>query len=435
MPTNIVQSLIDIRDEPFVLIDADYRIVAANAAYRTAYGAAESQIVGRRCYEISHHRTSPCHLHKEDCPHQQVFETGQTHEVFHVHYDYHGNAEQARILGYAITGEDGRLLLGESVRRVPEEKDLNCQEIRLIGRSPALLRAVDNLRQAAHSTVGVLLLGESGVGKELAAHFVHEESARTSGPFLAIDCASLSESLFESEIFGHERGSFTGCIGLKKGLIETADGGTLFLDEVGEIPLPMQAKLLRVLETGEFRRLGGRTTIRADIRVVAATNRDLPDMIARGAFREDLYYRLACITIRLPSLRDRRSDIPALAEALLARINKTSSKNTYLTGEALEWLMRYDFPGTVRELRNMLERAAALAHSDVIGAELLDAAPAQPGALPAPTKTSTMNAVEADYIRHLLREHQGNRRKVAQILDLSERTVYRKIRRYNLEGS
>ncbi|MDA8389264.1 MAG: sigma 54-interacting transcriptional regulator [Gammaproteobacteria bacterium] len=433
MPT-LIQSLIDIREEPFVLIDADYRIVAANAAYCSAYGAEEKQIVGRLCYEVSHHRTSPCHLHKEDCPHQQVFETGQTHEVFHVHYDYHGNAEQARILGYAIRDAEGRVLLGESIRRAPAQPDLNCQEIRLIGRSPALLRTIDNLRQAARSHIGVLLLGESGVGKELAAHFVHDESARADRPFLAIDCASLSESLFESEFFGHERGSFTGCIGRKQGLFETADGGTLFLDEIGELPLSMQAKLLRVLESGEFRRLGGRTTIRADVRVVAATNRDLQAMVARGSFREDLYYRLACITIRLPSLRDRRSDIPALAEALLARINRATGKNTYLTGGALEWLTRYDFPGNVRELRNMLERAVALAHGDTIDKDLLDGVPAHRQMAPAGKASPPLNVVEADYIRQLLHEHNGNRRQVARILDISERTVYRKIRRYNLEG-
>ncbi len=434
MSATLTQSLIDIREEPFVLIDADYRIVAANAAYCSAYGAEEKEIIGRRCHEVSHHRASPCHLHKEDCPHQQVFKTGQTHEVFHTHYDHQGHAEQVRILGYAIADAEGRLLLGESIRRAPDQPDLNCHEIRLIGRSPALLRAVDNLRQAARSTIGVLLLGESGVGKELAAHFVHEESARADRAFLAIDCASLSESLFESEFFGHERGSFTGCIGRKKGLFETADGGTLFLDEIGELPLSMQAKLLRVLETGEFRRLGGRATIRADVRVVAATNRDLPAMVARGTFREDLYYRLACITIRLPSLRDRRSDVPALAEALIARINRATGKNMCLTGDALEWLMRYDFPGNVRELRNMLERAAALAPGDTIDTGLLDTAPARLNASPPSRTALSMNAVEADYIRRLLREHDGNRRKVAQILDMSERTVYRKIRRYNIEG-
>lgn len=437
----LIQSLIDIQNEPFVLINSQYEIIAANRAYCGAYGTTEDKVIGRHCYEVSHRRPSPCHLHGEDCPHQQVFTTGQTHEVVHTHYDHEGKPERAKILGYAIKTAQRTQLLGESIHRQPEQNDLNCNEIRMIGRSPALLHAIDQLRQAARSNIGVLLVGESGVGKELAAHFVHDESPRKGKPFVALDCAALTETLFESEIFGHERGAFTGCIGRKQGLFEVADGGTLFLDEIGEVPLTMQAKLLRLLESGEFRRIGGRDVLKANVRVVAATNRDLSKMITEGTFREDLYYRLACIAIRLPSLRDRRSDIPALAEALLAHINRANKKASYLTGPALEWLTNYDFPGNVRELRNILQRAATLSEQEAIQVSYLQEGTTRLSiAVPAPTTATSVDntippsisTVEARYIQDLLEKNNGNRRTVAQILAISERTLYRKIKRYAL---
>jgi transcriptional regulator with PAS, ATPase and Fis domain len=440
----LVQSLIDVQDNPFVLIDDDYHIVAANRAYRLTYETGGQEVVGRHCYAVSHHRESPCHLHGEDCPHQQVFETGEMHQVIHTHYDHHGRPEQVRIKGHAVRAGQ-KLWLGEAILPLATQNDLNCDEMRMIGRSPAFLHAIEALTRAAESEASILLLGESGVGKELAAHYLHTHSARRHHPFLAVDCATISEPLFESEIFGHERGAFTGCVGRKQGLFELTDGGTLFLDEVAEIPLPIQAKLLRVLETGEFRRVGGREVLRADVRIVAATNRDLKEMVAEGRFREDLYYRLACVTIRLPALRERRSDIQALAEALLAHINQKSTRRPYLSGEALERLMNYDFPGNVRELRNILQRATALCRNEMIGVQELglDVPPAvmakgevavaksegEGEVAPQPLRN-----LELHYMRALLARYDGNRRQVAQTLGISERTLYRKLKRYGASG-
>ncbi|MEW5790685.1 MAG: sigma-54 dependent transcriptional regulator [Pseudomonadota bacterium] len=336
-----------------------------------------------------------------------------------------------------IDGPDGERYLGEAIFPLSAVQDVDCEEMRLIGRSPAFLHAMERLSQAAASTANVLLLGESGVGKELAARYVHDHSPRAGRDFLALDCASINETLFESEVFGHERGAFTGCIGRKQGLFELADGGTLFLDEIGEVPLGMQAKLLRVLESGEFRRVGGREILRADVRVVAATNRDLRQMMREGRFREDLYYRLACITVPLPSLRERRSDIPALAEALLARLTAGNGQRCYLTGEALARLSSYDFPGNVRELRNMLQRAVVLARHGAITAQDLDlpdtaVPPLAAQAGPAAPSVKSLRDLEFQMVRDLLARFDGNRRQVAEALGVSERTVYRKLRQYGL---
>ncbi|WP_028989948.1 sigma 54-interacting transcriptional regulator [Thermithiobacillus tepidarius DSM 3134] len=431
--SRVIQSIIDVQEDPFVLIDEQYRIVAANAAYSRAYGVAPAQVVGRHCHAVSHHLAHPCHMHGEDCPHQRVFQRGEAYQALHTHYDQHGEAEHVRIKGHPVQGPDGRLLLGESVQQLASAQELDCDEMRLIGRSPVFLATIEQLGKAAASSVSILLHGESGVGKELAARYVHQRSRRSQGPFLAVDCATLSESLFESEIFGHERGAFTGCTGRKQGLFELADGGTLFLDELGEIPLSVQAKLLRVLETGEFRRLGGRELLRADVRIVAATNRDLPRMVAEGRFREDLYYRLACLSARLPALRERRSDIPALAQMLLARINQANGSHARLSEAALQRLMGHDFPGNVRELRNVLQRAAAMCSNGLIGEPELGLPPAP--ALPAtavPGAGRALDALERDYLRELLARFGGNRKQAAEVMGISERTVYRKLKRYGL---
>ena len=335
-------------------------------------------------------------------------------------------------------------------RSFAKGNDMDCDDMRMIGRSPAFLNCVDNLTSAAESEAPILLFGESGVGKELAAQYIHKRSSRNTGQFVALDCAAISESLFESELFGHERGAFTGCVGRKLGLFELAHGGTLFLDELGEIPVSMQAKLLRVLESGEFRRVGGRETLKADVRLVSATNRDLLEMVDQGRFRLDLYYRISGIDIRLPPLRERLPDIPALAQAILARISQSSKVRYRLTDKAIAKLSAYDYPGNVRELRNILQKAAALSNG-VIGEEHILLASPRPSTphfvnkahnpLPEPNKplaavvasgAPSMTEVEVRYISELLEKHHGHRRTVAGILGISERTLYRKLKHYQL---
>jgi two-component system response regulator AtoC len=433
-----LNALLETHEHPFVVIDADYRIVAANESYCRQYGMSRSELLQRRCHEISHHSPRPCHENGELCPHRTLFERGQASEVLHTHYDGHGAMSRARIKGYPIYDAEGVLHLGEVVYPLEAEFPLGCEDLRMVGHSPAFLKCIDQLARAAESEASILLYGESGVGKELAARFLHERSAHASGPFIAINCAAVPEAMFEDELFGHERGAFTGSSAQKKGLYELADGGTLFLDEVAEIPLPQQAKLLRVLETGEFRRVGGTATLRAEVRSIAATNRNLLDWVDQGRFREDLYYRIAGIDLALPSLRERREDIPALADALLARIAGSSGQSRVrLDKAAQQKLKHYDFPGNVRELRNILQRALLHCKNELIGSDDLLIHIDAPQVMPRPARASradpSLKGAEKEYIRGLLARHEGHRRTVADLLGVSERTLYRKIDRYGLK--
>lgn len=442
-----LQSLIDVQENPFVLIDENYRIVAANRAYCVTYGMDKDEVVGKTCHEVSHRSPVPCHRNGEDCPHQEVFRSGQPHEVIHTHFDRHNRPEYARIKGHPIQGPGHRRYLGEAIFHIANSDELDCEDTRMIGNSPAFLACLDQLTRAAESEAAILLLGESGVGKELAAQYIHRRSTRRNQPFIAVSCASITETLFEDELFGHERGAFTGCIGRRQGLFELADGGTLFLDEAGEIPPNMQAKLLRVLETGEFRRLGGTGTLRADVRLISATNRDLLEMAEANHFRLDLYYRIAGIDLRLPSLKERSNDIPALADAILQRITRAGAPRCRLTDDALEKLMRYSFPGNVRELRNILLKAVAMSSHGIISAAHIHLGGHSSMHSPVPSETpsggtartgmgspagSSIAELEAHHIAELLAGHHGHRRTVADVLGISERTLYRKLKRYNL---
>lgn len=442
-----LQSLIDVQENPFVLIDGDYRIAAANRAYCASHGLQLEEVVGRTCHDVSHHSPVPCHHKGEVCPHQQVFESGQPCEVLHTHYDPNNGTEYVRLKGHPVRGLDGELYLGEVIFPLASGSDMDCEEMRMIGHSPAFLECVENLSRVAESEAPILLYGESGVGKELAAQYLHKRSRRNGKPYVTVNCAAIAESMFESELFGHERGAFTGSIGRKQGLFELADGGTLFMDEVGEVPLSMQAKLLRVLEIGEFRRVGGTETLKVDVRIISATNRNLLEMVDRGGFREDLYYRIAGIDVTLPALRERRMDIPALANALLTHINHSAKTRCQLSADAITQLLDYDYPGNVRELRNILQKAAALSPNGIItaaqiyfesqgGARVRAAPPVaaeeRKGRIAPPREHAPMAEVESRYIAELLVRHNGHRRTVADILGISERTLYRKINQYRL---
>ncbi|MHB1300859.1 MAG: sigma-54 interaction domain-containing protein [Burkholderiales bacterium] len=434
-----LQSLIDVQENPFVLIDEHYRIVAANRAYCLNYGVSGSDVMGRLCHEVSHLSSVPCHQNGEDCPHREVFRSGRVHEVVHTHFDRHHQKEYVRIKGHPISGVGGMRYLGEAIFRLAGSEEMGCREMQMTGSSPAFLSCLGHLSRAAQCEAQVLLLGESGVGKELAAQYIHRHSSRCDKPFVTLNCASIADNLFEDELFGHERGAFTGCIGRKPGLFEVADGGMLFLDEVGEIPLPMQAKLLRVLETGEFRRLGGVETLHADVRLVFATNRDLLEMAKTGHFRLDLYYRIAAIDVRLPSLRERRGDIPALTEVMLGRMVRAGVPPFRITGEAMKKLLSHSFPGNVRELRNILQKAAAVCDHGIITADHIHLGnlplghdPDESPAKVKPTEDASIARIEADHISELLARCNGHRRNAADALGISERTLYRKLRRYGL---
>ena len=304
----------------------------------------------------------------------------------------------------------------------------------LIGDSPAMRKLREMIDMVAPTDATVLIQGESGVGKEKVAQEIHRLSPAAEGPLVAVDCCSLQESLFESELFGHERGAFTGADRQKKGLIEEAAGSTLFLDEIGDIGPTIQAKLLRVIETGTFRRLGGNKALNADARFIAATNRDLQRMSREGGFRVDLYFRLSSFVITVPPLRERREDIPVLARHFIVNFARGAPK--HLSNAAEDLLMGYAWPGNVRELRNVIERAVILTgRSAEIGPEHLAFAPAR-GSDRGITLTfdhePTLEEIEARYLRKMLVRYGGLRYKAAGALGISERHAYRLIEKYGL---
>ncbi|MGC4089792.1 MAG: sigma-54 dependent transcriptional regulator [Polyangiaceae bacterium] len=319
---------------------------------------------------------------------------------------------------------------------VAENRSLR-QEIRLlkhrdiVGQSPALRRVLDIATQAAPSTATVLILGESGTGKELIARFIHSKSSRAQGPFVAVNCAAIPESILEAELFGHERGAFTGATARREGRFSRARGGTLFLDEIGELSPAVQVKILRVLQEGEYEPVGGRTE-KSDARIVAATNRDLLAEVEAGRFREDLYYRLNVIALTAPPLRARREDIPLLADHFLGVYCKKNGRaRLSVTPEVLTKLSDYSWPGNVRELENVIERAAVLCPSGVIGIGDLPDAIAEATA-PAPSTLSfplgtPLAEVEQRLIRETMKYTSGDKSLAAQLLGISTRTIYRKL--------
>jgi DNA-binding NtrC family response regulator len=307
----------------------------------------------------------------------------------------------------------------------------------IVGDAPPMRTLFEQLRRIAPSRATVLIEGESGTGKELLARAIHQNSPRRRGPFVPLDCASLPESLLESELFGHEKGAFTGAVARKPGRFELADAGTLFLDEIGEIPLQMQSSLLRVLETREFLRVGGKDPVSVDVRLVAATNQDLEKAVAEGAFRADLYYRLKVVQLRVPPLRERASDIPLLVRSFLDQLARDYDRPVpRISTAAMERLMSHDWPGNVRELRNTVENVFVNFQGDEIGVK--DLPPQFAGqtaddawSLPVGPETR-LDDVEREVIRQTLMICDGNRTQAAKRLGISRRTLQRKLKELGL---
>ena len=321
----------------------------------------------------------------------------------------------------------------------------------IIGQSPAMSRIFELVRKAARSEANILVVGESGTGKELIARAIHANSPRVGEPFVPVDCASLPEQLLESELFGHERGAFTGAVRTKPGLMEAANRGTLFLDEIGELPVGLQVKLLRALQERQIRRVGGTGLVDVDVRLVSATNRDLREAEAKGQFREELYYRVNVIAIALPPLRDREGDVRLLAQAFLKRYGGGRVRG--IDDDAMTALERYRWPGNVRELQNVIERACALADTETIGPRDLPDQVLMPSAAPRDTaavsgvvampesgtelalkeaKERWMAVLEASYLRELLARHDGNISAAAKAAGIDRKTFHRLINKHQL---
>ena len=327
--------------------------------------------------------------------------------------------------------------LEEEVASLRSKLDVKHGLEDITGTSEAMQKVFRLIQQAAPTQATVLIEGPSGTGKELVAHALHSLSPRANGPFVAVECAALNGNLLESELFGHEKGAFTDAVSKRIGRFEAANGGTIFLDEISEISPSTQVKLLRVLETRSFERLGSSETIKTDIRIVAACNRDLAQLVREGKFREDLYYRLAVIDIRLPALRDRRSDIPLLVMRFLTEFAAANGNRvTGIAPAAMKALESYDWPGNVRELRNAVERMVVLSSGgqldvgDVPDNIRAPSAAAAPAAFPA----GTLEDMEKAKILAVLKQVGGNHSRAAQVLGISRRTLYRKLDKYEKEG-
>lgn len=306
----------------------------------------------------------------------------------------------------------------------------------IIGRSASMIDLFDTIMEIANSESSILILGETGTGKELIARAIHANSKRMGGPFVPINCGAIPESLMESEIFGHEKGSFTGAIRPKKGLIEVAEGGTLFLDEVGEIIPKMQVDLLRVLQDRSFFRVGGVEAIKADFRLISATHRDLAQQAAQGAFRQDFFYRINVITLRVPPLRERREDIQLLVTYFLKRFARETNREVdSINDDAMKMLLDYDWPGNIRELENVVERAVVTSKKRVLATASF--AYLNPGGVGVGVSSTPRSLEEAEiaHIRQILDEQDWNISHAAKVLQVDRTTLHKKIRRYGLERS
>jgi len=424
--------------QPMIVLDPDYNILAANTAYQRQFGAVGKPYLGDKCYRVSHHYDVPCDQAGEHCPMKKAFELKGPDRVLHIHHTPRGPEHVDVELRPILDAEREVVAYVERLSTVRSASARASAE-GLVGQSAAFNAALSAVQRVAPSMLPVLLQGESGTGKELFARAVHEASPRSGGPFVVVDCSGLTETLFESELFGYEKGAFTGANARKPGLVETAKGGTLFLDEMGDVPLSMQVKLLRLIESGTFRRVGAIETLQSDFRLVAATHKPLQQMVADGRFRQDLYYRISAFPIHLPPLRERVTDIPMLVHSFLQR-GGSAQHRMVVQPAAMALLQAHDWPGNIRELRNVLDRARLFADDGMVRVEhlpeslsagmpraLVNAAPAASLAPP-----GRRGDVEDAVLRQLVQTSRGTRKELAQQLGLSERTLYRRLKALGL---
>jgi transcriptional regulator with PAS, ATPase and Fis domain len=421
--------MINAIDKPTIFITPDYIIQAVNQAYKETYKT-EVTVGQSKCHEISHKNPKPCDNYGEDCPLQQCISSKRTVSVVHIHATGEGKS-YCDILMKPIIDEDGITLGFLEILDKINYASSESEKGKMIGSSSAFKSMINKINRAAKSKISVLLQGETGTGKELVAQAIHDASPRNEKPFVVIECTGLSESLFESELFGYEKGAFTGATNSKKGLIEVANSGTVFFDEIGDVPLNMQVKLLRLLETQSFRAVGGLKQKRSDFRLVCATHKNLLDLVEKGQFRQDLYYRIAGFPIILPSLKERAKDIPELVSHFLKH---SEHQNKRFSENALSKLCGYTFPGNIRELISIIEQSALLANDDTIHTNDLPDVVRQSATIELPhDNIRSLDEIERAYLTKLCNEFTGTPDELASLLNVSTRTLYRKLQRFDLK--
>ena len=455
-PVFNLQGVVDTYNDPAVIISENFEVVHANTAYLELYNikhhyhtadiSNEPALLNKKhyCYEISHHYSRTCDKEGESCPLQLAKATKHNQRVLHVHHTRYGE-EHIDISLYPIEDNSGQLYYLE-VMKTLKHASAKSVEKGLVGKAPAFNTMVGLINRVADYDISVLLQGESGTGKELVAHAIHQASLRKANSCVTVECSGLSESLFESELFGHEKGSFTGAVNKKKGLVEEAEGGTLFLDEIGDVPLSLQVKLLRLIETRTFRRVGGVEQLNTDFRLICASHKNLQEMVKKGEFREDLYYRISTFPIKLPPLRERVEDIPLLVDTILERI--TGHKKMSVSHDVLAFFSQYHFPGNIRELRNILDLGRVMTDFNVIDlchlpeGIFIAESDRQDQTIPSaeefiPKFKTDINLLEQlpsleqhenDYLNWLNQFFGGDKKMLAETLGVSERTLYRKLK-------
>jgi len=434
VPVAELASVIEGLDDPAIVLGLDYRILAVNQVYLHRYGNGRP-LPRRKCYEVLHGYDKPCDQSGEICPLKHTLTSGHRQRALHLLHTSAGQ-EHVEVEIRPVRDSRGHFVAMLEVLRSTWSSGTVPVKRRLIGQSACFLRMLELVHRVAPAPTAVLLLGETGTGKEMVARAVHRQSAHSDGPFVVVECSGMPDALVESELFGHEKGAFTGAHGRKIGLVEAAKGGTLFLDEIGDIPLPLQVKLLRLLESGRYRRVGGVDEIQAQFRLVCATHRDLKSMVEKGQFREDLYYRINTFPIVLPPLRERSGDVPLLIDALLQQI----APDRGLVGDhdALEALCKYRYPGNIRELRNIMERAWLMTDGGCIELRHLSdevVAPENSVSDESDDEIVSLEEAERRYLRLALTRHLGDRSGLARQLGISERTLYRKLATARLSDS
>ena len=436
-PLTPTEAILESISDGVFTVDLQWKITSFNRAAEAITGVSRREAIGRRCCDVF--RSSMC---GESCGLAQTLKTGKPiigKAGFIIDAD--GNRIPISISTAVLKDAEGGVIGGaETFRDLSEIEELRLElagKFRLgdlVSKSPLMQKVFDVLPLIAASDSTVLILGETGTGKELAARMVHSLSPRKEGPFIAVNCAALPETLLESELFGHKAGAFTGAVKDKPGRFALAKGGTIFLDEIGEISPALQVRLLRVLQERTFEPLGGTRTEKADVRIIVATNHDLNDLMRRGVFREDIYYRVNVVRLELPPLRKRKEDIPLLADQFISRFNRLQGKSvTGLSADALSLLMAHDWPGNVRELENVIERAFVLANSGLITvSHLPDELTARVVSNDDDIRTAH-DLLDAKVIYAALEQNGFNRLAAAKQLGIHKTTLFRKMKKLGID--